>query len=761
MPYTGAYYLRSGWQNDDAFLAMMACGSHGGSQAPQWEYSMIYHYDYNFPLIAVRPVRVDNLQPQQLFGRMNCYEPGTKTMALTNADEKPAAHRWLSDERFDFAEAVFHGGYQNYLGFAGPEIQPEQKPLGPAVADVDSVRQIVQLRGSRLFIVTDAIKTPGDAEHELSIPYKVSLSARQTGASKPFGPGQLQIDEKGGRISSNNPDGPSVTVYQFGDRIGQIQKGPDVKVDTKYYSRRLPSNIGVADQQVTAKFKGNKLSVVSVISSHQKGEAERIASIEAVKGGAGFHATLKDGGEIWYQSAGLGSDALTCGPGQATGQSLLIVKSGEGLSGIVTGAKAFSLNGKPVEMKTADFEFVSANSGVTVTPIYQPIDPVSFEPNRNAFSGSEIVRMVSKTPGVEIHYTTDGTPPTLASKVYTGPVKITESTEFAARAYRLGSDGKPVQADEFEINGTKFTVPSYGWFYKKPVKPAEVVAEKELEPGLNYDYLQGPWWTLFSNGHWMAAEGGGTAEREMDLSKVSTTDYYGMRYRGYIKIPQDGVYTFQAPHELSYMDNAPSYDLRLYIDGEEWYVTQWWHGHGTWTVPLAKGFHRLQVDFADARTTPWRRSGVWRYYPKPWAVYKGNPTDILMSGPGLEQGRIPKEWLYRRPEPRTFGDERVLVDALHELNCGFDGTVDAPLAELNEIAFAASGDLQQVFGGLSFGAADGSKQSFAEVVKGCVAKNGILVVNLGGRFTRLGGIVNPGPKEAARIICNNTRAAAR
>jgi hypothetical protein len=64
-------------------------------------------------------------------------------------------------------------------------------------------------------------------------------------------------------------------------------------------------------------------------------------------------------------------------------------------------------------------------------------------------------------------------------------------------------------------------------------------------------------------------------------------------------------------------------------------------------VSLAKGFHAFQVDFADARTEPWRKSGCWRYYPRPWAIYQGKPTDILLSGPGLEKARIPQEWLYR------------------------------------------------------------------------------------------------------------------
>lgn len=118
-----------------------------------------------------------------------------------------------------------------------------------------------------------------------------------------------------------------------------------------------------------------------------------------------------------------------------------------------------------------------------------------------------------------------------------------------------------------------------------------------------------------------------------------------MRYHGYIRIPADGVYSFRAPREYISMDTSASYDLRVYIDGEEWDLTQWWHGRGTWSAPLQKGLHRFQVDFADARTTPWRKSGIWRYYPRPWVIYQGAPSDLLVSGPGLEAARIPQAWL--------------------------------------------------------------------------------------------------------------------
>jgi hypothetical protein len=653
MPYTGAYYFRSGWNADDAFMGMMACGSHGGSQAPQWPYSMVYHYDYNYPLVAIRPVHVDRLQPQQLFGRMNCFQPGTKTMALTQADENPAPLRWLSTDRFDFGEADFRGGYQNYPGFKGDWDGPalEQLDAGPYVENVRTIRQVFQLRKSRLFLVVDAIRTPSETVHEFSIPTILSLSERAKDASRPFTAEQLQIDERRHVLRSDNPDGPSVAVYQFADQPIEYQRDRAATIDYRKYGRRLGGEIGIAEQKTDVRLKGTNFRLVSLIASSPRGGPQRTVSVESLTtaNGVGLHAKLDDGSEVWFQSAGIESAELACGPGKAKGQALLIVKSGSELSGILLGGTELTLAARRIAAKGADIQFVLGGGQIQIVDILRPIDPVKFVPDCNTFSDTQTVAMVSQTPNVEIRYTTDGTPPTLASNRYTGPIQISASTEFAARAYRLGPNGKPLPAEEFEINGTKFTVPSYGWFYKRPPKPA--VAKTGLRPGLAYEYLEAPWWRLYASAHWLPAKATGVAEREMDLSSVSTHDSYGMRYKGYVNVPRSGVYTFHAPRELVNMDNAPSYDLRVFVDGEEWYLTQWQHGRGTWSIPLEAGLHRFQVDFADARTTPWRRSGIWRYYPRPWAVFQGKPSDLLISGPGLDRpSRIPQTWLFRDPE---------------------------------------------------------------------------------------------------------------
>lgn len=651
-PYTGAYYFRGSWDDNAPFLAMMACGSHGGSQAPQWPYTMWYHYDYNFPLVAARPILINGQPPDYLQGRRHTYEPGTKTMALTNADEKPAKHRWLSTKRFDFGEAYWHGNYHGFPGFKNSWDYRLEIVLddGRGTTGVDSLRQVIQLRGSRLFIVTDALAIGDKTPRDLCVPYTFSLSSRMKNPSQPFMVAdQLELDAGNGVMKSKNPDGPSVTLYQVADQPLKYQKRPDAKLDTRKYGRRLTDGIGIAEQQVTAELKSDHLALVSLISSHEKGALERIASVEAAKGAGivGFHAKLTDGGEMWYQSAGMSAGKLTCGPGAAEAQALLVVKDKAGVSGMVLGGKTLTLDGKAVTLSEPDCEFVSSGAAVTTTGVYMPIDPVSFKPNRNTFADSEKIEMVSATPNVEIRYTTDGTRPKRDSKLYTGPITITESTEFAARAYRLGPDGKQLPAEDFEINGTKFTEPTWGWFYKRPLREAAPVAEKDLEPGLASERLEAPWWSLYASAHWLPAGKTSTVEREMEGLQEPGPEPYGMRYKGYIRVPEDGVYTFHAPRELVYMDYATSYDLRVYVDGEEWYLTQWWHGHGTWSVPLKKGLHAFQVDFADARTNPWRKSGCWRYYPRPWAIYPGKPSDLLISGPNVKPARIPREWLFR------------------------------------------------------------------------------------------------------------------
>ena len=55
----------------------------------------------------------------------------------------------------------------------------------------------------------------------------------------------------------------------------------------------------------------------------------------------------------------------------------------------------------------------------------------------------------------------------------------------------------------------------------------------------------------------------------------------------------------------------------------------------------------LLVTFANTRnldrTVP--NSGLWRGYPTPWIVWKGEAPVLEVSGPDLKQQPVPARWL--------------------------------------------------------------------------------------------------------------------
>ena len=262
MPYTGSYYFRSGWAEGNAFLAMLARNSRGGTEPdkPSWSYGLIYAHDYGFPLMRAETFTIDGLHQNPLGNRMT-FIPGTKTSSLSYAQRDPAPHRWHSSERFAFGEAVFHGGYRR-VGFKyepGWLVDPEAGKLDISDKAIDNVlanRQVLQLRESRLFIVTDTahfIRESKPAQpHAFGESLTLMLSTLEKGANRPFGLSQLIVDCGTQTIRTRNPDGPNVTLHQFAGFPIQYTLGRPALPDFREYSAELTSNTGIAAQPVSA-----------------------------------------------------------------------------------------------------------------------------------------------------------------------------------------------------------------------------------------------------------------------------------------------------------------------------------------------------------------------------------------------------------------------------------------------------------------------------------------------------------------------------
>jgi hypothetical protein len=359
----------------------------------------------------------------------------------------------------------------------------------------------------------------------------------------------------------------------------------------------------------------------------------------------GFHAVAEGGTQLWFQSGPGRTNRLAAGPVRAVAESLLVVERDDELSGMVLGGGSLEIDGRPYPAR-GDFEFaLSAGGTPAITPIRRPIDTVRISPPQNVFT--DRVRVSFDVPtqdisDVEFRYTLDGSDPTLESKRYAGPLTLTETTRVKVRPFRAGLEGTPWNVPGTDAGKTV-------WATLRKEKPRPAVRVVRHEPGLEYEYFESDWPTLFTYAGLdgiLDPDARGTVEALLDPRETQTirrTDRaYAVRYTGYLDVPRGGVYSFYAPEHLYTTTMDAGYDLRVFVDDEEWFPTPDLHAENVWHVPLAKGPHRLKVVYVDYR---WRRfrDEYWMSW-QPEEMWQGTPA-LEVSGPGTDRQPLPAGWL--------------------------------------------------------------------------------------------------------------------
>lgn len=76
------------------------------------------------------------------------------------------------------------------------------------------------------------------------------------------------------------------------------------------------------------------------------------------------------------------------------------------------------------------------HGNVTLSNILEPVATPTFSPEPGTYEDEVEVSILCDTPDAEIYYTTDLSEPDQNSELYVGPITITESTTFKARAYK-------------------------------------------------------------------------------------------------------------------------------------------------------------------------------------------------------------------------------------------------------------------------------------------------------------------------------------
>jgi len=187
------------------------------------------------------------------------------------------------------------------------------------------------------------------------------------------------------------------------------------------------------------------------------------------------------------------------------------------------------------------------------------------------FTQTYLTEFVSMVPGAEIRYTTDGSVPTRHSSLFTEPIAISNSTLFTVKSY--WPDGDSSRSVKYDI---------------KKVEPSPAVEVKNSQSGIQVSLYSGKWDKLpdFST---LSPKKTGVVST-IDLAFSKTTESFGLSFKGYLNVPQTGVYQIF----LSSDDGS-----QILIDSKELINYDGTHGIGekAASIALTQGLHPVCVNY--------------------------------------------------------------------------------------------------------------------------------------------------------------------
>lgn len=597
MPAGGYYYIRGGWTDDDQY---------GFLFAPKPPVDGMRHRAIN--MFGLNAFGSDLL----VAGQQNSYDcppsPAlvdgcmqlTEVPALTFGHKRmikyadaPIDHRTHTSAIFDMIEGVFAGWY----GADARACDHNQinQLVDQAIKDVAHRRQVFFLRKQGVWIMLDTIA--GKYQHDYTVQWYLPTQPVFAGWAdkiKAYDPAEIVINEKEGSIATRASHMPNLAMYQsatapFGyetEIVRRASQPPQMEAQGHDYCR------------ISQRFARQEQVIGLTILFPEKSGAAGLAGIETLNpdSGLGRRFTAPDGAvvsvlvgrnhPVVFDSAGCRGRAQT---------AILMAHNGVFSGGLLLGCHELQLAGKPVAPNCNDFEFSRTGA---IIPIYAPLPKVRILPDRPAFSEAVMVTMQCADPAVDIHYTLDGSEPTLAAPLFTGPVAVRKAAVIKARGFRKGIAAEPVT-----LHGTHATPLAFAVYEKIARRPA-VAGPADLEPGLRYEYYRCGWKHFRDVILYPASQTPdktGLCRELFDISARDTAEPFGFHYAGYLLAPAAGDYTFVAPEEFMDLTIDAGYDLSVIIDGILWRPSGRRHGYGTWTIGLDQGRHWLEVWFVDYR----------------------------------------------------------------------------------------------------------------------------------------------------------------
>lgn len=609
-PYGGYYMIRTGWGPQDQWMYMPSTRPVG---------SVTHGNCNNFHLAAFgqnlligqtgSPVTVDGCSQidcgtyanyPEKYRRMR-FEPLYGKSNGAAAYDTVLKRRWHTSEYFDLCEGTYDGPFAR--NGHGPD-----KP-GAFIDDVTHSRQILFARKIGAWVVIDRLKSPTDHTYQLHWPL---FSPRKIGGKDwpGFADKQIAVDEKAQAIRTHNEATANLSIYHFSPTPLKV-RGKDCEL------------AGPGEHTIVSLLYPRKTAEIDL---------KDVKPLDGEAGRAGFTATTADGTRLTCSVAA----KLEAGGGEV---SLTTVSPGGEGRGIEL-RYAPKAGGPATAADVRDFESDVFDGGSAAPrrpriPIRTPMDGPEILPQADRFADELQVSMSHGEKDTVIRYTLDGSEPGGSSPLYEKPVTLRGTTVVKARAFRKGLAVVPPTSD-----CTGASAVTRALYEKAPARePAKV---GKVSAGLAYACYEGEdaWPISALNLAALAPAASGTTPLLFDTPGKNGQFGYAFVYTGYLDIPRDGVYSFHAPKEFIYPPIDAGYDLRVFLDNEEWYPATRRHNWGAWSVPLKAGKHSLRVVFIDQRNSRMHSEEFDEDYR-----WTGEKPQLTISGPGLERQPIPPTML--------------------------------------------------------------------------------------------------------------------
>ena len=640
-PYGGYYIMRENWRPDARYLYFhdYRPGENGNWRHHKNIYvqafgqRMLTSFRWESPLLVDGAGNMfdafRDLYPKSYEGMRGIFG----THSSHSAWQEPLPNRWHTSARFDLAEG----------NLKIPLAQKFDNKQSVFIDDVAHGRQVIYLRDAGGWVVTDRIRAEKPHDYKLLWGFEAAelnppgweTDWRNRGKKAPparenaYRKDQIVTNAAAQEIRTENPKRPNLSIYHAASLPIRLTPGDILQNEDTMFGNSYCAG---------PDFHTDRTAVVASLLYPRKIAAPDMASFipVSIKDGAGFDAKTPEGVAIGYRAA-LVPQVLEAGKVK-TKASVLVVSQqpAKALSGIALDCSSFSVNGKRAIPPSADFEFmVDASGSVSFENIHRPLPPVRILPEQDVFVGGMDVTFEHPEPNVEIHYTLDGSEPSLQSPLFTKPVRLMASATVRAIAVRKGTAKIPPTTDS-----TLASIASTAIFRSEP-SLWSTRQESSLKPGLTFRYFEDDWTLSLFKLAILKPLSEGVASQWMDLAARRENDNsYAFVYDGFIKVPQNGIYTFHGPFELFDIGERAGYDLHLEVGGKKWYPATQTHNYGNWSIPLEAGLHAIKLSYVDIR-----RGTRQATFP---SSFKGDKPELLLSGPNLPPQPVPASWLFHK-----------------------------------------------------------------------------------------------------------------